>query len=140
MSNTAIEKHEKHDTLKADENTQFTQPERAEQATYFTPLVDIAENADGFAFLADLPGVKPADLDVSFENGTLTIAGRVSPRQPAGTNYVWREYGVGHFYRSFTLNTPVNVDGITAELKNGELRLWVPKADHAKTRKIQIKS
>src|SRR4051812_23418586 len=134
MSNTAIEKSQKQ------ENTQVSVPERVEQATYFTPLVDIFETGDGFTFLADLPGVKPGDVDIRFENGVLTIAGRVHPRQPAGTGYVWNEYGVGHFYRSFTLDTPVNVDGITAELKNGELKLWVPKADHAKTRKIEIKT
>jgi len=131
MSNTAIEKREA---------TQVNVPERAEQATVFTPLVDVIENGDGFTFLADLPGVKADDLDVTFENGTLTIAGRVNPRQPAGTGYVWREYGVGHFYRSFTLNTPIDADGIRAELKNGELTLFVPKAASAKSRKIEIKT
>ena len=131
MSNTAIEKRE---------NTQVNVPERLEQATYYTPLVDVIETGDGFTFLADLPGVKAGDVDVSFENGVLTIEGKVHPRQPAGQNYVWREYGVGHFYRSFTLNTPVHVDGITAELKNGELKLYVPKAESAKTRKIEIKT
>jgi HSP20 family protein len=51
----------------------------------------------------------------------------------------WSEYGVGHFYRQFTINTDVNVDGIKAELKNVVLDLYVPKAESAKTRKIQIK-
>jgi len=137
MNNTAIEKRE---------GTQANLPERADQAqhaqqaTYFTPLVDVIETGDGFTFLADLPGVKADDVDVRYENNVLTIAGRVPPRQAPGTGYLWREYGVGHFYRSFTLNTPIHADGITAELRNGELKLYAPKAESAKVRKIEIKS
>ena len=131
MSNTAIEKRE---------STNAATPERLDRGVYYTPLVDIAETGDAFYFQADLPGVKPGDVDVSFENGVLTIEGKVQPRQPAGQGYVWREYGVGHFYRSFTLSTPVDVEGIRAELKNGVLDLYVPKSEHARPRKIQIKS
>ena len=115
-------------------------PERVEQAVYYTPLVDIAETADAFLFQADLPGVAAGDVDIRFENGVLTLDAKVQPRQPQGHRYVWREYGVGHFYRQFTINTPVHVDGIRAELKNGVLSLYVPKAESARTRKIQIKS
>ena len=129
MSNTAIEKRQNTANL----------PERIEQATYYTPLVDIIENDDGFLFQADLPGVQAGDVDVSFENGVLTIAGRVQPRQAEGHSYVWREYGIGHFYRQFTLQTPVNADAIRAELKAGVLELYVPKAESAKARKIPIK-
>ena len=135
MANTQLEK-------RSNENSNIVNvPERMDQQTYFTPLVDIIETSDAFLFHADLPGVKPGDVDVSFENGMLTIAGKVAPRRPEnGGRYVWREYGVGHFYRSFTLGTPVNVDGITAELKNGELTLTVPKHESIKPRKIEIKS
>jgi len=114
--------------------------EQHERQTYFTPLVDIVESAEEFLFLADLPGVKAGDVDVSFDNGVLTIEGKVQPRQPAGQSYSWQEYGVGHFYRQFSLSTPVNVDGIRAELKNGVLELHVPKAESAKTRRVQIQT
>jgi HSP20 family protein len=136
MANTALEKR------RNDENQQniVNVPERMEQQQYFTPLVDIIETNDAFTFYADLPGVKPGDVDISFENGALTISGKVQPRRPENANYLWREYGVGHFYRSFTLGTPVNVDGIKAELKNGELTLTVPKHESARTRKIEIKT
>src|SRR5829696_6803978 len=113
MSDTAIQKQE---------NTTNT-PERIEQATCFTPLVDIIESNDAFLFQADLPGVKAGDVDVNYENGVLTIDGKVQPRQRGGQGYVWQEYGVGHFYRQFSLNTPVDPDGIKAELKNGVLEL-----------------
>ena len=131
MENTAIQKNE----------NQVNVPERIEQnVTWFTPLVDIIENNDAFIFQADLPGVKAGDVDISYENGVLTLAGKVNPRQPANHNYIWREYEVGHFHRQFTLNTPIEVDGIKAELKNGVLELYVPKAESTKTRKIEIKT
>jgi HSP20 family molecular chaperone IbpA len=130
MSNTAIEKRENTAGL----------PERTEQATYFTPLVDIIENNDEFLFQVDLPGVKAGDVDVSYENGVLSIEGKVHPRQNPAQGYVWREYGVGHFYRQFSVGTPVNPDGIKAELKGGVLELHVPKSESAKTRRIEIKT
>lgn len=131
MSNTAIQKRE---------NQQVNVPERIDQTTTFTPLVDIIETNDEFIFQADLPGVKAGDVDLSYENGALTISGRVQPRQSGQTNYVWQEYGVGSFYRQFTLSTPISADAIKAELKNGVLELHVPKAESAKTRKIEIKT
>ena len=135
MSNTSIEKRE-NDTNKAlNVNAQ-----RAERATYFTPLVDVVETGDEFTFWADLPGVTAGDVDVSYENGTLTIHGKVRPRQPSGRGYVWREYDVGHYYRQFSLGNAVNPDGIRAELKNGVLELHAPKAESARTRKIEIKT
>jgi len=116
------------------------QQQRAEQAQYYTPLVDVAENDDGFLFQADLPGARAGDVDVSYDNGTLTIQARVQPRRPADHPYVWREYGVGHFYRQFTLRTPVDADGIRAQLKDGVLDLFVPKASTAKPRRIEVQS
>jgi len=129
-ANTAMEKRE---------NTS-TAPERMGQTTYFTPLVDIIETGEEFLFQADLPGVNAGDVDVSYENGVLTIEGKVQPRQPTDRAYVWRGYGVGHFYRQFSLDTPIDPDGIRAELKNGVLELHVPKSESAKTRRIRIKS
>src|SRR6185295_2114227 len=122
-TNTAIEKRQ-------NETVNIPQRAQDQEMTYYTPLVDIYENADGFVFQADLPGVKTGEVDVSYENGALTIEGKVTPRQPH-QGYTWREYGVGHFYRSFNINTPIEVDGIRAELKNGELSIYVPKAESA---------
>lgn len=121
-------------------NTETVTPERIEQAAYFTPLVDIIETNEAFIFQADLPGVKAADVDVTFENGVLTMDGQVPRRQNPTQNYIWQEYGVGHFYRQFTLNTPIDSNAIKAEYKNGVLELRVPKVEAAKARKIQIKA
>jgi HSP20 family protein len=134
MSNTAIQKRES-ETVNV--------PARGEKqlpSYVFTPLVDVIETHDEFLFQADLPGAKAGDVDVSYDNGVLTINGKIHPRQPANQAYAWQEYGVGDFYRQFSIGTPVEPDGIKAELKNGVLEVRLPKAESAKTRRIEIKS
>ncbi len=130
MANQGIEKREGRSNM----------PERVDQGEFFTPLVDIAETDDAFCFQADLPGVKAGDVDVNYDDRVLSISGKVRPRQRDDQSHIWQEYGVGNFHREFTINTPINVDGIRAELKNGELTLTVPKAEHARTRKVQIQA
>ncbi|MDB5172603.1 MAG: hypothetical protein JWM97_2486 [Phycisphaerales bacterium] len=130
MSDTAIQRNE---------NAAIA-PARGEQATYYTPLVDIIEKDDSFIFNADLPGVRPEDVDIRYENGVLILSAQVQPRQPPDTNYIWQEYGVGPFYRQFILGVPIDPNGINAELRNGELKLTIPKAESAKTHKVPIKS
>ena len=148
MSNTALQKRNQ---AKTEDQNIVNVPDRGrgeqqpqhqpQQATWYTPLVDIAETGESFVFQADLPGVRAEDLDIRFDNGTLTIEGRVQPRGPAaGGAYLWREYGVGHFHRSFSLAAPIDVDAIKAELANGVLTLTVPKAASARSRKIEIQS
>jgi HSP20 family molecular chaperone IbpA len=144
MSNTALEKRQ--NSSYENKSDIVNVPDRSAQSaaqyttTYYTPLVDIAETNEAFVFQADLPGVRSEDLDIRFDNGTLTIDGKVQRRGPAERGYLWREYGIGHFNRSFSLSTPIDVDGIKAELRNGELTLTVPKAASARRRKIEIKS
>jgi len=131
MTETAIQKHENSASV----------PERVEDATYFTPLVDVIETGEAYIFRADLPGVKPDGVDVGYDNGTLTIDAKVQPRQGFGQSYAWHEYGVGHFYRQFSLGEgSINPDGIRAELKEGVLELYVPKVESAKPRRIEIKA
>ena len=125
------------------EKTTPDTPERAEQSgqvTYYTPLCDIAETRDAFLFQADLPGAKADEVDISYDSGTLIIQSKVQPRQPTDVRYMLQEYGVGYFYRSFNIATPVNAEAIKAELKNGVLSLYVPKAESAKVRRIQVQT
>ena len=114
-------------------------PEKLNRAVVYTPAVDIVETADAFVLNADLPGVRPADLNIEFEKGVLTIDARVQPRSPDGGRLSWQEYGIGHYHRAFNISTAVDVDNIRAELKNGELNLIVPKAQAARTRKIEVR-
>lgn len=114
-------------------------PERIdENGTYYSPRVDIYETAESFVFHADLPGVRGEDVEISCDGGEIGIRGRVRPRQPEAQQSVRREYGVGDFYRSFTIDGPIRAEAIKAELKDGVLTLTVPKAETVKARKIPV--
>jgi HSP20 family protein len=141
MANAAIQRRQENGNL-AQQKDQHQQQQQQQQqpATSYTPLVDVVETGEAYLFQADLPGAKAEDLDISYENGTLTIEARVGLRQPGDARHLWREYGVGHYYRSFSIETPVNVEGIQAELKHGVLNLYVPKAESARGRKIAVKA
>jgi HSP20 family protein len=129
------------------ENTAVARKEAAEVSTpeatwggvYFTPRVDIFETEDELLFFCDMPGVKPADLDLRFENGELILHGKVQPRQPQ-TSFLAAEYGVGDFYRAFTVNQKVNVNQLAAEYKQGVLTIHLPKTEEVKPKRINIKA
>ncbi len=108
---------------------------QAEVVTY-TPRVDILETDDALVLYADLPGVRPEDLDVQYENGELTLRARCAAR-PAD-QFLVQEYGVGEFYRAFTITEHLDADKISAELKNGVLTVRLPKAEAVKPKKIQV--
>jgi len=130
MTNNALQKKE--------QRTDLAHPE-ATRGVYFTPRVDILESGDELLLYADLPGVKPEDADVQFENGELTIHGKCQPRQD-DTNFLFYEYGVGDFHRTFSIAEGIDASKITAELKNGVLTVHLPKAESVKPKKIAIKS
>jgi HSP20 family protein len=103
----------------------------------FTPRFDIWETDDELVLYGDLPGVHPNDLDVRFEDGQLSLHGRVAPRQ-SGVEYLAGEYGIGDFHRSFAIGEAIDTDKISAELKNGVLTLCLPKSEAVKPRRIQV--
>ena len=105
---------------------------------WYTPRVDILETDEELTLYADLPGAKSADVDVCFENGELRLQAHCPARQQ-GTSYLLSEYGVGDFYRTFSINQDVDPDKIAAELKNGVLTVHLPKSEAVKPRKIAIK-
>lgn len=104
----------------------------------FTPRVDIMETDEESLLLADLPGVKPEDVDLRFENGELIIDGRCTPRHE-GANYLLSEYGVGDFYRTFSISERIDWQKIAAELKNGVLTIHLPRTQTVKPKKITVK-
>jgi HSP20 family protein len=113
---------------------------RDQNLPMFTPIVDIAQTREAFLLQADVPGVKASDVDVSFDRGTLTIDAKVQPRLPQQARYLWREYSVGHYYRSFEIAEAIDAEGIRAELKDGVLSLYIPKAKSQQPRKVQVQT
>jgi len=103
----------------------------------FEPRVDIAEVEDQLLLYVDVPGVKPEDVDVRFENRELQIRGKVTP--PATKpRYLLNEYGVGDFYRAFSITDDVDADKISGDLKDGVLTVHLPKAEALKQRRITV--
>lgn len=116
--------------------------ERREESTrpgaYFQPAVDILETPEELVVLADMPGVSPDSLDVNLEGDQLTIEGRVKPGDYEGLKPIHVEYGVGGFWRRFTLGEAIDRDGIKAAIKHGVLALRLPKAERARARRISV--
>ena len=112
--------------------------ERTKPRRVFKPDVDITEHKDDTVLTADLPGVDDKSLDITLEKNVITIRGRVEPEIPAGYRLAYGEYEVGDYERAFTLSDEVDKSRIQATIKNGVLRLVLPKAAAAKARKIAI--
>lgn len=107
---------------------------------YHTPMIDIHEGPDGLILEADLPGASEDNVSVQLEDNVLSLHARVTSAAPEGARTLHEEYRVADYYRSFILSDEVERGKITAELRNGVLRLVLPKAERAKTRRIEIKS
>src|SRR5262245_50130138 len=87
---------------------------------YFAPEVDICESERELTLYADVPGVRPEDVDLRYENGELRLHAKVAPRRPSD-EFLVNEYGTGDFYRVFTIHESIDSSKINAECKNGVL-------------------
>ncbi len=106
----------------------------------YRPQVDILEQADELIVLADVPGAHADTIDVKFEDGTLSIHAAVEPRQACDQTYLLREYGVGDFYRTFTVSEAIDASKITADYAGGVITLRLPKTEATKPRKIAVET
>ena len=105
------------------------------------PLVDIKEEPDRFLIKADIPGVKPEDIEVTMENGALTIRGeRSAEKEEKKEGYHRIERSRGSFYRRFARPDSADADHIKAQGKDGVLEIEIPKRAVLKARKIEVKS
>ena len=107
----------------------------------WVPAVDIKEEDDHFLIYADLPGVDPKDIEITMENGVLTLKGqRAADKKEETEKYKRIERIRGTFLRRFSLPDTVQADKITAKFKDGVLEVVVPKGEAAQPRKINIQS
>jgi HSP20 family protein len=127
--------------LQAKEKAELTTPaERTRPGLVFTPAVDIFETDKEITLLADMPGVKAGDLNIDLHENVLTLDGDVKSPEGADEVDVIREYRIGKYYRQFTLSQVIDQAKIDAKLKDGVLRLRLPKVEAAMPRKITVKS
>jgi len=106
--------------------------------TTWAPAVDIYEGEHELVVKADLPDVKPEDLDIRVENNILTIRGERKFEKKDEKNYLRVERAYGSFARSFSLANTVNTEAIKADYKDGVLTLSIPKREEAKPKQIKV--
>jgi len=105
----------------------------------WAPAVDIKEEPERFLIHADIPGVKPEEIDISMEDGVLTIKGEKKTEaetEKEGYKRVERTYG--SFYRRFSLPDTANSDAISAVSKHGVLEIVIPKREAVQPKKISV--
>lgn len=105
---------------------------------YLRPAVDILESEEGLTLITDLPGVDREQLNVTIENGVLTLEAVVAPSSRGRD--VYREFDLTGFYRQFQLSEEIDQDKARADLNNGVLTLRLFKSEAAKPRKIAIQA
>jgi HSP20 family protein len=128
-------------TVPQKERANETRPERMRGGVYFTPRVDIVESDNELTLYADLPGVRPEDLDLRYEQGELILHAKVRQRyQENERGFLLNEYEVGDFYRAFAIHESIDAGKISAEFKNGVLIVHLPKMAEAQPRQIAVQA
>lgn len=102
------------------------------------PAVDIYENENEIMLYADMPGVVKEDVSVNIDNGTLSLSG-VRKLEITGSP-TWEEFGDVEYVRTFSVPQTIDAERVEAELKQGVLKLHLPKSEAAKPRQIEIKT
>ncbi len=114
-------------------------PEGTAATAEWSPAVDIKEEAQRYVLLADLPGVSPENINVSMENGILTLSGeRDTEARSRREGYKRIERVYGSFHRRFSLPDTVDAEGISARCTNGVLEIVIPKKSLVQPKKIVV--
>jgi len=111
-------------------------------ASDWSPPVDVAEDTDQYMITADVPGVDPDSIEVTLENGILTLRGERQPEQSEEelAKYKRMERVRGTFYRRFTLPDTADSEKVQARCRNGVLAISIPKQERVQPRKIEVES
>jgi len=112
--------------------------ERIQARKVYVPLVDIVETGDALVLVSEMPGVDQAGVDVVIEKNVLTIRGTVNDQVPEGFKLSYDEYGVGDYERAFTIPNEIDREAVQATMKDGVLRLTLPKVKPAAAKKVTV--
>ena len=115
-----------------------TEAERTRDRKAFIPRADIYEDGDNIFIVADVPGVDENSVEITLEKSVLSIDGYVEHQAPEGYALAYAEYETGDYQRSFKLSNQVDLNKIEATVKDGVLRLLLPKVGPAQTKKIAV--
>ncbi|MBP1693167.1 MAG: putative small heat shock protein [Chloroflexi bacterium] len=122
-------------------NSAFVGPDFVWQPETLGIPMDVVENDDAYIVKASLPGIKPEELEITYNNNVLTVKGETKDEKEVDENrYHLRERRYGSFSRSISLPSNVKADKIQADYEQGVLTLTLPKAEEAKPKRIQVKT
>jgi HSP20 family molecular chaperone IbpA len=126
--------------VEKEEITAAEDTERTRECRCFVPRADIYEVDNQIVIVADVPGVDENSVEITLDKNVLTINAYVDPVEMEGYALGFAEYEVGDYQRSFRLSDEIDREKIQATIKDGVLRLYLPKAAAAQARKISVKA
>ncbi len=112
--------------------------EETKKGVFYIPPVDIFETKEALFIVADMPGVSNENVEIDLKDNQLTITGKVKSYYQEDETPLYTEYGIGDYVRQFSLSSDINQEKISADMKNGVLKLVLPKAEKARARKITV--
>lgn len=137
---TRKEVNRQNDQPQASSRQDVSRPDTARRdAQAMTPRVDVLEDETGITVVADMPGVSKDSLEIRVENDALSIEGAVSAATPQAMEATYAEVRIPRYRRSFTLSRELDTGRIEAQLKDGVLRLRIPKHEQARPQRISVK-
>jgi len=116
-----------------EKKTEATTPARV-----FLPVTDIFETPEALTVILEMPGVDRNSLEARVEDDVVTIEGRIDFSKYEGMQPVYTEYIVGHYARSFEISNKIDQSKISAQMKDGVVTIVLPKAEQARTRRIEV--
>jgi HSP20 family protein len=111
--------------------------ELTQRVEYFTPLVNLHQDADGYSLEVEMPGVSKQGVEITVEDGKLIIGGHRAPGGEFG-RAVYRERRAGEYRRVFDLDPSIDGSRISASMEQGLLKVHLPKSEAVKPRKITV--
>ena len=134
------EVNRQNDELQASSRRDVSRSDTARRDTQaMTPGVDVLEDDTGITVIADMPGVSSDSLEIKVENDALSIEGAVSAATPQAMEATYAEVRIPRYRRSFTLSRELDPGHIEAQLKDGVLKLRIPKHKRARPQRISVK-
>jgi HSP20 family protein len=126
--------------LQKKEAQSSVETERTKSRRFYVPRVDIYEAKDAIVLVADMPGVDEKSVEITLDKNILTIAGTVEPEAYKDHSITYSEYDTGDYERAFTISDEVDRNKIEASVKQGVLRVTLPKVEPVKAKKIAVKT
>jgi HSP20 family protein len=104
------------------------------------PAINLYDQGEAMVMVAETPGLKAEDLDVTVLHDTVTLKGHRDQQEAEGSRYYRRERGLGEFARTITLPDPINPEKVQAEYTDGVLTVRMGKAEETKPKKVEIRA